>query len=115
MKAMATAAWRGKPDCSAIGFSRYRRRDCRVRCRRPSCNAIALTFLPQYPQLTPAMRSVLERMARAPYPPMYTLSPAEAKTNYELGAGVLEVPKAELVRIEDFSIAARDGHPLPAR
>ncbi|AMO25671.1 alpha/beta hydrolase [Ramlibacter tataouinensis] len=77
--------------------------------------AIALTHLPQYPQLTPPMRSVLERMARAPYPPMYTLSPAEAKSNYELGSGVLEVPKAELARIEDFSIEARDGYRIPAR
>jgi len=61
------------------------------------------------------MRSVLERMARAPYPPMYKLSPAEAKSNYELGSGVLEVPKAELARVEDFSVAARDGYALPAR
>ena len=61
------------------------------------------------------MRSVLERMARAPYPPMYTLSAAEAKSNYELGSGVLEVPKAELARVEDFTIAARDGHALAAR
>jgi acetyl esterase len=74
-----------------------------------------LTFLSQYPQLTPTMRSVLERMARAPYPPMYTLSPAEAKSNYELGSGVLEVPKAELPRVLDFTIAARDGFALPAR
>src|SRR5690349_16164313 len=74
-----------------------------------------LTFLSQYPQLTPAMRSVLERMARAPYPPMYTLSPAQAKSAYELGAGVLEVPKAELSRVEDFRIAARHGYALPAR
>ena len=61
------------------------------------------------------MRSVLERMARAPYPPMYTLSPAEAKSNYELGSGVLEVPKAEMARVHDFSITARDGNALPAR
>jgi len=73
------------------------------------------TFLPEYPQLTPAMRSVLERMARAPYAPMYTLAPADAKAAYEAGAGVLEVPKAQLARVEDFSIPARDGHVLPAR
>ena len=73
------------------------------------------TFLPEYPQLTPAMRSVLERMARAPYPPMYTLEPSDAKAAYEAGAGVLEVPKAQLARALDFSIPARDGHDLPAR
>src|SRR4051812_39890618 len=79
------------------------------------CSAIDLSFLPQYPQLTPVMRSVLERMARASYPPMYTLSAAQAKSAYELGSGVLEVPKAELARVEDFNITARDGFALPAR
>src|SRR5437762_2531657 len=73
------------------------------------------TFLPQYPQLTPTMRSVLERMHRAAYAPMYTLSAQDAKAAYEAGSGVLEVPKAELARVEDFSIAARDGYALPAR
>jgi len=72
-------------------------------------------FLPQYPQLTPAMRSVLERMARAKYPPMYTQSPREAKAAYEAGSGVLEVPKATLPRVEDLEIPARDGAVLPAR
>jgi acetyl esterase len=74
-----------------------------------------VTFLPQYPQLTPPMRSVLERMARAGYPPMYTLPAAQAKAAYEAGSGVLEVPKAPLARVEDFTIPARDGTPLPAR
>ena len=73
------------------------------------------TFLPEYPQLTPAMRSVLERMVRAGHPPMYTVSPAQAKAAYEAGAGVLEVPKAQLARVEDFRIPARDGQALPAR
>jgi acetyl esterase len=73
------------------------------------------TFLPEYPQLTPAMRSVLERMARAAYPPAYTLAPGAAKASYEAGSGVLEVPKAALARVEDFTIPARDGFLLPAR
>jgi len=72
-------------------------------------------FRPEYPQLTPAMRSVLERMARAKYPPMYTQSPEEAKAAYEAGSGVLEVPKATLARVEDFTIPAGDGTRLPAR
>ncbi|OUM02994.1 alpha/beta hydrolase [Variovorax sp. JS1663] len=67
------------------------------------------------PQLTPKMAGVVDRMARARQPPYYTLSPAEAKAAYEKGAGVLEVPKPELARIEDFTMPARDGHPLPAR
>jgi acetyl esterase len=74
-----------------------------------------VTFLPQYPQLTPAMRSVLERIERAGYPPIYTLPADQAKAAYEAGAGVLEVPKAQLVRVEDFAIPARDGAKLPAR
>jgi acetyl esterase len=72
-------------------------------------------FLPQYPELTPAMRSVLERMHRAPYPPIYELSADEAKASYERGAGVLDVSKAELARVENFAIAARDGYEIPAR
>jgi acetyl esterase len=74
-----------------------------------------VSFLPQFPELTPAMRSVLERMARAAYPPMYTQSPEQAKAAYEAGAGLLETPKAELARVKDFSIRARDGELLPAR
>jgi len=65
--------------------------------------------------LTPRMASVVERMARAALPPMYTLEPLEAKQAYEKGAGVLEVPKPQLHRIEDFAIASRDGAALPAR
>ena len=74
-----------------------------------------MRFLAQYPQLTPAMRSVLERMARAGYRPMYTQAPHEAKAAYEAGSGVLEVPKAPLLRVEDVEIPARDGAALRAR
>lgn len=61
------------------------------------------------------MASVVERMARAGHPSLDQLTPDEAKASYERGAGVLEVPKPELARIEDFEIAARDGHAIPAR
>ena len=61
------------------------------------------------------MASVVERMARAGHPPLDQLTPDEAKASYEKGAGVLEVPKPALARVEDFSIAARDGAALPAR
>jgi acetyl esterase len=54
-------------------------------------------------------------MNRAPYPPIYELTPEEAKASYEKGTGVLEVPKAELSRVEDFTIAATDGYAIPAR
>ena len=61
------------------------------------------------------MRSVLERMARAGYSPIYTQAPGEAKAAYEAGSGVLEVPKDGLARVQDFEIPARDGQRLPAR
>ncbi|WP_375153330.1 alpha/beta hydrolase [Alicycliphilus denitrificans] len=61
------------------------------------------------------MRSVVDRMARAGRPPLHTLTPAEARAAYELGAGVLEVPKAALPRVEDLRIPARGGLQLSAR
>jgi acetyl esterase len=65
--------------------------------------------------LTPAMRDVLSRMARANRPPFHTITPAEAKAAYAAGAGVLEIPKPALQRVEALRIPARDGHTLPAR
>jgi acetyl esterase len=65
--------------------------------------------------LTPAMRDVISRMARANRAPFHTLSVAEARAAYEAGSGVLEIPKPALGRVDDFSIPARDGHELPAR
>ncbi|HWI81258.1 alpha/beta hydrolase [Ramlibacter sp.] len=72
-------------------------------------------YLPHYPHLTPAMRSVLQRMARATYPPIHSLTPQAARAAYERGASVLELPKVQLARVEDFTIPGRDGQPLPAR
>jgi acetyl esterase len=65
--------------------------------------------------LTPVMRDVISRMARAARAPFHTLSVAQARAAYESGSGVLEIPKPVLCRVEDFSIPARDGHELPAR
>jgi len=61
------------------------------------------------------MRSVLERMARAGHVPLYRLPPAQARAAYEAGAGVLEVQRPELARVEDLAIATRDGASVPAR
>ncbi len=61
------------------------------------------------------MRSVIDRMHRARRPPMETLPVAQARAAYELGAGVLEIPKPVLPRVEELRIPARDGHALPAR
>jgi len=66
-------------------------------------------------RLTPAMRLLLARMARAPYPPLHTLSPDAAKRAYARAADVLEVPRPALARVQDLRIAARDGTPLAAR
>jgi len=66
-------------------------------------------------RLTPQMRSVLERMARAGHPPLHTRTPQEARIAYQAGADVLEVPKAALARVEDLQIPTRDGAQLPAR
>ena len=66
-------------------------------------------------QLTPAMRLLVQRMAQAPYPPMQSLTPAQAKAAYAKSVGVLDVPKPELARVDDLQIRARDGAQLPAR
>ena len=74
----------------------------------------ATDFLPQYP-LTPAMRDVLRRMARANRPHMHQLTPQQARAAYEAGAGVLEIAKIALPRVEELQIPARDGALLAAR
>ena len=65
--------------------------------------------------LTPAMRDVIARMARAGRTPLHALTPVEARTAYEAGSGVLEIPKPHVARVQDFSIMVRDGHPVAAR
>lgn len=65
--------------------------------------------------LSPAMRGVLDRIARAGHPPMHALTPAQAKVAYAAGAGVLDIPPHKLARVEDLTIPARDGFDLPAR
>ncbi len=65
--------------------------------------------------LTPAMRSVIDRMARAGHPPLHTLSALDARAAYAKGCDVLEVPKAQLVRVQDMQVPVRDGALLGAR
>ena len=65
--------------------------------------------------LTPAMRSLLDRMARAGHPPMHALTPAQAKAAYAAGAGVLDLAPHKLARVQDLLISARDGFELAAR
>jgi acetyl esterase len=73
--------------------------------------------MPPDPQslLTPSMRDVLSRIARANRPQFHTLTPDQARAAYEAGAGVLEIPKPVLARVQDLRIPARDGELLGAR
>ena len=61
------------------------------------------------------MQDVIRRMSRAGRPPLNTLTSSEAKAAYEAGAGVLEINKPTLARVQDLYLPARDGHLLPAR
>ncbi len=65
--------------------------------------------------LTPAMRGVLDRMARARRPPLHALTPAQARAAYEAGASLLEPPPHKLPQVTDLSVATHDGQTLPAR
>ena len=65
--------------------------------------------------LTPLMRGLLDRIARAGHLPMHALTPAQAKQSYEAGAAVLDIAPHKLARGEDLKIPARDGFELPAR
>jgi len=65
--------------------------------------------------LTPAMRDVLNRMARAGRPSLHTLTPEQARAAYEAGAGVLEIPKPALARVEDLGIPVQGGQQIAAR
>jgi acetyl esterase len=57
--------------------------------------------------LTPAMSGVLERVRRANRPPLHALSPALARVAYEVGAEILDLPRAPLVRVENVELAGR--------
>jgi acetyl esterase len=65
--------------------------------------------------LTGRMADVVERMSRARRPALHSLTPQEARAAYEKGAGVLEVPRPAVARVEDITIPTRDSVLLPAR
>ena len=65
--------------------------------------------------LTPAMHSVLDRMARAGHPPLHSLSPSQARAAYNAGADVLELPRHKLARVEDLRVTTRDGYDMAVR
>ena len=53
--------------------------------------------------LTPVMRGVIDRMARAGRPPMHSMTPEQARAFYEVGSGVLDIPPHKLARVEDLA------------
>jgi acetyl esterase len=55
-------------------------------------------------ELTPKMRALLARIARANRPPLQSLSPAAARAAYEAGAEVLDFPRVPLARVEDLRL-----------
>ena len=65
--------------------------------------------------LTPAMRSVLDRMARAGHSPLHALTPDQARAAYIAGAGVLELPSQALARVDSLTVTTRDGYVMPVR
>jgi acetyl esterase len=65
--------------------------------------------------LTPTMRGVVDRIARAGHVPMHALNPEQARTAYAAGANVLELPTQKLPVVEDFTVSSRDGHSIPVR
>ena len=81
----------------------------------PTQKTLAAVTVGTAGRLTPKMAGVVERMERAGHPPLHSLTPQQARAAYEKGAGVLEVPKPELARIEDFAIPMRDGAMVSAR
>jgi acetyl esterase/lipase len=65
--------------------------------------------------LTPAMAGLLERIQRAQRTPFHALSVADARRAYAVGAEVLDLPRVPLARVENLTLPAADGTPLPAR
>ena len=65
--------------------------------------------------LTPAMRSVIDRMARAGRPPLHALTPQQARAFYEQSSGVLDLAPHKMACVEALQIPTRDGALLPAR
>jgi acetyl esterase len=61
------------------------------------------------------MHSVLDRIARADQVPLHGLTPGQARTAYEAGAGFLELPAPQLRRLENITLPTRDGAALPVR
>jgi acetyl esterase len=78
--------------------------------REVCCRPAVTTHL-----LTPAMRGLLDRIARARARPFHTLLPREARLAYAATAEVLDLPRAPLPVVRDVELPGGDGLPRPAR
>lgn len=66
-------------------------------------------------KLNQATRALIENVKRAGFPPMSSLPVDQARQSYRMGVGVSTIAPVPLPRVEDFTILAADGHPIPAR
>ena len=65
--------------------------------------------------LTPAMRDVLNAIAKAGRPPIALLSADQAKQGYALGAAVLDINPQKMARDDTLHIPTRDGATIRAK
>lgn len=65
--------------------------------------------------LTAEMQDLLARAARTRQTPLYQLPPAQARAAYEAASKVLALPNAELARVQNLQIPARDGYLIAAK
>ena len=61
------------------------------------------------------MAGLLSRIQRSRRTPFHAMTPAAARAAYALAAEVLDPPRAPLARVQDLTVPAADGTPLPAR
>ena len=67
-------------------------------------------------RLSPAARTLIERIHRAGRPPLETLTPTQAREFYDIGGPMLDLsPPPHVDRVESLTLPARDGHLLLAR
>lgn len=56
------------------------------------------------PRLTPQMRALLARIARANRPPLHAMTPQAARHAYEAGAEILDFKRVPLARVEQVTL-----------
>jgi acetyl esterase len=61
------------------------------------------------------LADILDRIKRAKHPSFWQLDVDAARTAYRNSARILEIAAAELARVDNFSIRARDRYELPVR